>query len=410
MEQPSLPLSTVSPDALAARVKQLALAAGFDRAGIARAEPFTQDADIALARIGRGLMDGLPWYHSRRVALGADPERLLPGARSIVSLALGYRTVEPPPAPSSELGVELWGRVSRYAWGRDYHAIVRQRLKAFLRSLRQETEFRARAFVDTGPMLDRAAAVRAGVGWSGKNTNVLTATHGSWVFLAQVLTDLELAPDLPLRKSCGACARCLPACPTGALTPYELDNRRCISYLTIENRGPIPREMRTLMGTWAFGCDLCQEACPVNRKAAPSLEEGFLPRSPFHAAPPLLELLELDDVSFRERFAGTAVLRAKRWGLQRNACVALGNLGDAAAVPALARALAASDHPVVRGHAAWALGRLATAEALRALAQALASETDPGAREEVRQALQEARAGRVQPVPGAADSRAADAL
>ncbi|MSQ33852.1 MAG: tRNA epoxyqueuosine(34) reductase QueG [Dehalococcoidia bacterium] len=369
MEQPSLAPSVAGPAepsdadpaALAARVKQLALAAGFDRAGIARAEPFTQDAAIALARIQRGLLDGLPWFHADRVRRGADPQQLLSGARSIVSLALGYRTVEPPQAPASELR----GRVSRYAWGRDYHAVVRQRLKAFLRALRQEAEFRARTFVDTGPMLDRAAAVRAGVGWFGKNTNVLTTSHGSWVFLAQVLTDLRLAPDPPLRKSCGACTRCLPACPTGALTPYELDNRRCISYLTIENRGPIARELRTLMGTWAFGCDLCQEACPVNGKAAVSCEAGFLPRSPFQAAPPLLELLGLSGVSFRERFAGTAVLRAKRWGLQRNACVALGRLG--------------------------------TPEAARALAQALAAEADAGVREEVRQALLEARAGRVQP-------------
>jgi epoxyqueuosine reductase len=195
-----------------------------------------------------------------------------------------------------------------------------------------------------------------------------------------------------LRKSCGTCARCLPACPTSALTPYELDNRRCISYLTIENRGPIPHELRPLVGTWVFGCDLCQEACPVNSSGrAASHEARFLPRSPFYAAPPLLDLLALTDAGFQERFAGTAVLRAKRWGLQRNACVALGNLGNAAAVPALARTLATADHPIVRGHAAWALGRLGTPDALRALRQALATEAEPSVREEIEAALSEAR-------------------
>jgi epoxyqueuosine reductase len=236
-------------------------------------------------------------------------------------------------------------------------------------------------------MNDRAAAERAGVGWFGKNTNILTTSHGSWVFLGQVITDLELEPDRPLAKTCGNCVRCIPACPTGAIVaPYVIDNRRCISFLTIELRGPIPRELRPLMGDWVFGCDICQEVCPVNRKSQPGLEPAFRQRHDF-AAPQLIPLLDLDDEGFRERFRNSPIKRAKRIGLQRNVCVALGNIGDPSAVPALARALRSAE-PLVRMHAAWALGRIGGQEASDALQAALACESDAAVIEEIELALE----------------------
>ena len=237
-------------------------------------------------------------------------------------------------------------------------------------------------------MNDRAAAERAGVGWFGKNTNILTRTHGSWVLLGQVITDLDLVPDAPLAKTCGGCVRCIDDCPTGAIVaPYVVDNTRCISFLTIELRGSIPRELRPLIGDWVFGCDICQDVCPVNRKAAGSLEPAFRQRHDF-AAPALLPLLELDDEAFRRRFMGSPIRRARRAGLQRNVCVALGNIGDRSALPALVAALASPD-AVVREHAAWALGRLGGGEAERALAAALAREGDPTVRNEIEPSLAE---------------------
>jgi epoxyqueuosine reductase len=237
-------------------------------------------------------------------------------------------------------------------------------------------------------MNDRAAAERAGVGWFGKNTNILTPSHGSWVFLAQVITDVGLRPDAPLKKTCGNCVRCIDDCPTGAIVaPYVLDNRRCISYLTIELRGVIPRELRPLMGDWAFGCDICQDVCPVNRKTATGFDPAFQKRHDFDA-PELLPLLELGDEEFRERFRNSPIKRAKRVGLQRNVCVALGNLGDARAVPALSKALV-HDDLVVRLHAAWALGRIGGEVALGHLKFASEHETDTEVMAEVELSITE---------------------
>ena len=381
---------------LKATVTTQARAAGFDLVGVTSADDFASDRDAALERIREGRMDGLPWYNESRVMRGTSPAELLPGARSVICLGLSYLGSDWPEEaepPSS-------GRVARYAWVRDYHRAMKRRMREFVRGLEREleAEIAARWYVDDGPMLDRAAANRAGIGWFGKNTNILTPAFGSWVFLGQVITDLDLEPDAPLKKSCGACVRCIDDCPTGAIVaPYVVDNARCISYLTIENRGPIPRELRPLMQDWVFGCDICQDVCPVNRKARPGVlttdsiesyggikgnsalslssgvDNGFLD---------LIELLEMSDDDFRARFAGTSVMRAKRVGMQRNACVALGNLGDAAAVPALGRALRQGE-PLVRGHAAWALGRIGGPEAAALLSSAADAETDPDALEEI---------------------------
>ena len=277
--------------------------------------------------------------------------------------------------------------MARYAWGDDYHKVMKKRLKLFVRGLSERLgrEINARWYVDDGPMLDRAAARRGGVGWFGKNTNILTSTHGSWVFLGQVVTDLELEPDSTLKKNCGSCTLCLQACPTGALpAPYVLDNERCISHQTIENRGDIPADFRPLMSDWVFGCDICQDVCPVNVKALYTREQAF--KKTRFTTLQLLEMLEMTDEEFRRRFSGSPLKRAKLVGLKRNACVALGNASDATAVPALTQALSDSE-PLVRRHAAWALGRLGGHDARIALQHALRSESDETTLREIENAL-----------------------
>ena len=297
--------------------------------------------------------------------------------------------------------------MARYAWLQDYHKVMKKRMRAYVEGLSKQlmTTVSARWYVDDGPMLDRAAAARSGLGWFGKNTNILTGSHGSWIFLGQIITDLDLEPDAPSKKTCGACVRCIDACPTGAIVaPYVIDNTRCISYQTIENRGPIPLELRPQMLDWVFGCDICQDVCPVNRKAVPAgsplwnqkphgavLSQGPVKAEASHsqglAALDLLELVDLTEEEFRSRFRGTPILRAKRVGLQRNACVALGNLGDPVAIPALSLVLTTNPEQLVRGHAAWALGEIGTHEAEDALKSALAEEAETDVLTEISMAL-----------------------
>lgn len=373
----------LGPKALAVRVKLLARKLGFDPVGITSAEPFSATESVILDRISQGLMDGLPWFHESRVRRGCNPEAMLPGARSIIALALPYNTQDPE-IPHADGKVR--GRVSRYAWGPDYHKVMERRVKALLSEL-SALGGGARFYADYGPIPDRAVAARAGVGWYGKNTNVLTARYGSWVFLADILTDLDLAPDQPLKKSCGRCTACIPSCPTGAIVaPYVIDNSRCISYQTIENKGPIPRELRPLMGDWVFGCDICQDVCPVNHHARAAGDTEFAASSIEASRPDLQTLLSMTEQEFAERYRGSPVRRAGWAGLLRNACVALANSGSQTAVPALAQALTHTA-PLVRGHAAWALGRLGGRPALDALRQALSTEVDPGVLEEIRLAL-----------------------
>ena len=341
---------------ITAIVKQCALDAGFDLAQVTTAAEFQSDREVALERLEAGLMDGLPWYTEARILRGSYPQQLLPGARSIVSLGLSYfNAVEPgskgpnsndpgsdDPALKENSGLE--GRIARYALGRDYHRVMKARMKAFVQTLSERlgASVDARWYVDDGPMLDRAAASRSGLGWFGKNTNILTPSHGSWVFLGQVVTNLDLSPDQPLAKSCGTCTLCIEACPTGAIIePYVLENSRCISHLTIENRGAIPAQFRAAMDDWVFGCDICQDVCPVNRKASPAsnpipmlkpqiggADEAGLMHSRRPGLLDLGEILQMTEDDFRARFANSPVKRAKLTGLQRNACVALGNSGD----------------------------------------------------------------------------------
>ena len=378
----------------AALVKGSAIMAGFDLVRITTAEEFVSEREAALQSIENSLMDGLPWYNPDRVKRGTSPEELLPGARSIICLGLNYFTGEEHHADSeaedhhfNEGGSPLVGKIARYARGRDYHRVMKRKMRALVEDLSQQldSEISARWYVDDGPMLDRAAAARSGLGWFGKNSNILTSELGSWVFLGQIITDLDLEPDAPVKKNCGNCVSCIDVCPTGAIVaPYVIDNARCISYQTIENRGAIPRDIRPLMLDWVFGCDICQEVCPVNRKEVPTREPEFGKRG--LAMADLTGLLQMTEEQFRARYAGTPIMRARYSGMQRNACVALGNLKNPEAVPALAGALDTGS-PLVRSHAAWALGETGTREAVAVLQGALEVEKDPEVLEEISDAL-----------------------
>ena len=363
-----------------------ARALGFDLVRVTTAEPFPTTQQVLEERIAVGLFSGLSWFSLERAAVAGDPRHLMPDAQSIVALGISY--LSDGPTDTSRPGAPA-GRIARYAWGQDYHEVFRDKLRA-LHAFVQEQLGRPvgmRALADTARITDRAVAERAGMGWYGKNTNLLTHEFGSWVLLGELLLDMALPPDAPLRTHCGACTRCLPACPTGALiAPGVLDSDRCISYLTIEHKGPIPRELRPLIGNWIFGCDLCQEVCPVNRHRAPPNHPEFAPRPEVGSSPDLIPLLDLTEAEFRARFRGSPIRRAKWAGLRRNVCVALGNSGDPAAVPALVRVLG-DDPALVRGHAAWALGCLGGTEAVAALTTRVAVESDPWVREEITLAL-----------------------
>ena len=384
---------------LTGRIKAHARAVGFDIVGVARALPFEDDRRVTRERIAAGHYDGLPWFTPERADFSSDPRNLLPTARSVISLAMSYR-------PDGEIPTSVpgtpRGRVSAYAWGRDYHAVLKGRMERVVTFIRDAcgSEQEARTLVDTARILDRAAARRAGVGWVGKHTNVITKDAGSWVFLGEILTELDLAADEPLRTHCGSCDLCLRACPTGAIVaPYVVDSNRCISYLTIEHRGIIPRALRAPMGAWIFGCDVCQEVCPPNQRPGAPARDEFRPDTMAVsavgddgslAAPELVPLLSISPEEFSRRFGKTPIKRAKREGLQRNVAIALGNSGDRAAVPALARALR-EEGALVRAHAAWALGRLGGGDAIEALRAAQETETDDVAREEIMAALDAAR-------------------
>ena len=390
-----------------ATIKEYAYSLGFDTARITSAEALPEAERVIKERIAQGLMDGLPWFTAERAEVSCHPDALLPGAQSIITLAMCYLSEQPGETSDSVPR----GRISRYAWGDDYHEVIKARLEQFIAWLREyarkeiSNDVETRLFVDTGRMVDRAVAQRAGLGWYGKNTNILTKGWGSWVFLAEIVTNLPLQTDTPLKTSCGNCEICLHACPTQALpAPYVLDNTRCISFLTIELRGSIPLELRPLMGNLIFGCDICQEVCPVNIVAERRLglrntpktvsrepHKAFRPRAPVGSSPELIPLLSLTEEQFRERFRHSPIRRTKRRGLLRNVCVALGNIGDQQAVPALLGAL--RDHePLVRGHAAWALGRIGGVEAKQALQLALSVEEDQEVQQEIRCALADIRA------------------
>jgi epoxyqueuosine reductase len=325
-----------------------------------------------------------------------EPERLVKHLRSVLCVALCH-----PPARDAARDARL-GRIARYAAGEDYHRIMKDKLLELERWIQRDLFPGSGSlwYADTGAILERGWAERAGLGWVGKHAGVLSESLGSWFLLGEVLVDRELVPDAPVAERCGTCARCVDACPTRAIVaPYQVDARLCISYLTIELKGPIPRELRPLIGDWIFGCDICQEVCPWNRFAPPAREARLHARTLEGWS--LERFLALDEPGFLELFATSPIRRADRAGFVRNVCVAMGNRCERTFAAPLANALAGDPDALVRGHAAWALGRVAAAlpaadalhaDASAALARAASNDRDPWVREEAAFALGGVRA------------------
>lgn len=377
-----------SPPDLVALLRAAAAASGFSRLGIAAVgdrDPLVHARFRAWLDAGRaGPMAG--WLEAHE-PLRRDPATLLAGVRSVIMLATDHPPAAAGPAPPGR------GRVASYAWGDDYHDLLRRRVNALGAWLEERLPgCRTRGVVDSAPFAEREFGWLAGLGWFGKNTMLIDPRAGSYFLLTALLTDLDLPADVPLDVDhCGSCTACLDACPTRAFpAPRVLDATRCISALTIEDHGPVPREFRAALGEWVFGCDVCQEVCPWNRHAPGSVEPALQPRDGAATLDPAA-LLRLDEAGFRDRFRGSAILRAKRRGLLRSAAIALGNQPAADRFDVLAAALA-DEEPVVRNAAAWALGRWiaagVAAEAARAaLGSRLAIEADDDVRRELAASL-----------------------
>jgi epoxyqueuosine reductase len=367
-------------------LKTWALDAGFDRAGVAALAPL-EHGEALVRWLDRGDQAGME-YLRRRLEARLDPSQVFAGARSVLCVALQYHPLDREDSGRQpEPAGDLWRRVARYARGKDYHDVMGERLRSLEERVRGAFPgCETRRYVDTGPVLERELAARAGIGAVGKNTMLLHPEGGSWFLLGELFLSLDLDPDRPLEDLCGSCTLCLDACPTGALAePYRLDSNRCISYWTIEHRGALPAEARRLVGGWVFGCDVCQEVCPWNAAPAPAVHpEMELP--PERGELTLARLLRLPREEYVERFRGSPMKRAKLEGLQRNAAVAMGNRRESRFVLPLAEALRDGE-PLARGHAAWALGRIGGEEAVAALEAALAAERDEDVRMEIRAAL-----------------------
>jgi epoxyqueuosine reductase len=326
-----------------------ALALGFDSCKVAAAAPPRHEEEFR-AWLREGAAGEMEWM-GRGEEKRSDPQKVLPGARSVIVVALNY--FQGGLSPRSQGGAR--GRIARYAWGEDYHEVM-------LRKLEQLSAFLTarggaqRCYVDTGPILERDHAATAGIGWHGKSTMLIDPQLGTWFFLGEILTTLELSPDAEQPPRCGTCVRCISACPTGAITePHKLDARRCVSYLTIELKGAIPLELRPLIGDRIYGCDDCLDACPWNRFASASREARFSATKAMRM--PLRDYLALDDAQFRALFRRSPIKRIKRRGFLRNVCVALGNVGDRSDLPALQRA-AGDSEPLIAEHALWAIERI----------------------------------------------------
>ena len=336
-----------------AALRQRAAELGFDDCRITTAAPPASAEHFQhwLAEKNHGELAWLERNADKRV----EPQKVLPGAKSVIVLAASYQTEN----RKSEIGNRKTGQIARYAQFADYHDVLGERLKALTNLIASvaDREVRSLWYVDTGPILERDFAQRAGLGFVGKHTNLISRRLGNWIFLAEILTTLELEPDAPEKNHCGSCTRCLTACPTQAITaPFQLDARRCISYLTIELKGSIPVELRRALGNRIYGCDDCLAVCPWNKFA----REGNLMKPHARgdlAQPDLLELLRLDAAGFKLRFAETPMLRTKRRGLLRNVGVALGNIGDDAALPDLEKATNDRE-PLIAEHARWAIGEI----------------------------------------------------
>ena len=365
---------------------QQAQALGFNMVGLVTAVP-SPNLNAYLNWI-EAEMHGQMGYLARpdRLARRQDLNVILPGVQTLICVGLEYSTVPLPPAIAND---PSRGRISNYAWNVDYHDVMTPRLEELATWLKQqqpENNVVTKVYVDTGAILERDHAAAAGLGFTGKNTMLIAPKRGSFFFLGEILTTLPIEHPRPTGQmpTCGRCQRCLDACPTNAFPePYVLDARRCISYLTIELKGWIPRELRPFMGNWIYGCDVCQVVCPFNRFAQATKEVAFYPQHEWDSvAPPLLDLLTLDNATFTQRFAHSPIKRIKRTRLVRNACVAAGNWGSKTAVPALINLLT-DPEPILRGHAAWALQQIGGEAAKNALAELRKREEDTAVLQEL---------------------------
>ncbi|HEV2127029.1 MAG TPA: tRNA epoxyqueuosine(34) reductase QueG [Thermomicrobiales bacterium] len=371
-------------------VKKTAAEHGLEVSAVTSVDPFPEAADAVRSRIDAGHLDGMDWFTHERIDVAEDVRNLHPTARSILSVGLTYWSG---PSEKPDDGVPR-GRISRYAWGRDYHRVIEKRMKALHADLEDQLGRRieARFLVDTARVMERAIAARSGLGWYGKHSCIIVPGHGSWILLGELVLDIPLLPDAPLGQDCGRCRICLDQCPTGAIVDaYKVNAPTCISYLTIEERGWIPRELRPKMGDWVYGCDVCQNVCPYTKAAKVTDDADMRPASIENAYPSLPWLLEMTDEEFGAHYFGTPVPRTKRRGLARNAAIALGNIGSDRYIPVLASVLREHDELLVRGHAAWAIGRLAEHDPLtarRALEAARRSEPDAVVCDEIERAME----------------------
>ncbi len=343
-------MTPAAPSNIADQIKARATFLGFDAVGVARADAIPEALErlqhfLELRRHGE-----MDWM-AARVEERSDPRVLWPDARSVVMLGLSYG---PDEDPLAALGRRDCGAISVYARGRDYHDVVKKKLKSLGRWMAESFDCGVKVFVDTAPVMEKPLAAAAGIGWQGKHTNLVSRARGSWLFLGSVFTTLDLDPDAPERDHCGACRRCLDICPTNAFPqPYQLDARRCISYLTIEHKGPIPREFRPAIGNRIYGCDDCLAVCPWNKFAATAHEAQLVARDDLKS-PTLGSLVRLSDAEFRIKFSGSPIKRIGRDRFVRNVLIAIGNSEDARLTPALVP-LTRDPSPIVRGAAVWAL-------------------------------------------------------
>jgi epoxyqueuosine reductase len=343
---------------LAQALEKKAIEEGFSAVGIAPAKLAPETRQRLQQWLAQGRQGEMLWM-ANRADERSDPKTLWPEVQTVVMLGMSYA---PATDPFALEGVSDHGRISVYAQGRDYHDVVKSALKRTARWLVEQAECEVKVFVDTAPVMEKPLAEAAGLGWQGKHTNVVSRDHGSWLFLGAIYTTLELEPSKPGKDSCGSCSACQDICPTGAFpAPYQLDARACISYLTIEHKGPIPHKYRKAIGNHIYGCDDCLAVCPWNKFAqAGAANKAFLPRAEL-AAPALADILALDDAGFRQVFSGSPIKRSGRDRMVRNALIAAGNSGDAALIGPV-RALLNDGDEVIREAAGWALDQLASAQ------------------------------------------------
>ena len=365
-------------------VVELAKSVGFDLVGISDASVLKDHIENSLTTYELNYLDGMPWLNKERLIKGGSPDQLLANPKSVIVVGVNYKKNNFEISKSSDTN----GKIAMYAQWEDYHLIIKKMLKEYKAMLQEELaiEMDGRIFVDDGSLLEKGFAEKAGLGWFGKHTNIINPIYGSWIFLGALITDLELTPDKSVKKNCGKCELCIIGCPTNAIvSPYQLDANKCISFLTIENKGAIPYELRPLMGDWIFGCDICQDICPVNDKSDMPQNMTFIEKTTSHLD--LVEILHMSQEQFSIRFSRSPIKRAKLRGLQRNACVALGNSKQKEGISALINTLKNNESELVRGHSAWALGEINTTECHNALKLCLEYEEDQFVIDEINQAL-----------------------